>query len=206
MSTMHSITRHAQRAGLTVLVLALLGLGAPAYSAGDPDGADAASAADRLPGAAQVTEAQRATLDSQIADRLSSTRGGTRISVNQISWHDGGVVLTLPLPGESRARDLTASRVANGPCAYERVCLWSGFQKSGEKLSFYTCAYRKLRHYDFTNRTTTWENHQSGRTLTRLDYWTGSRTKPLDALSVGSWRDFSGTSRDNRADFLKVCV
>jgi hypothetical protein len=47
-------------------------------------------------------------------DRILAAEGGTQIAANRVPWADGGGDTTVPLPGEVRARSLTAGPTASG--------------------------------------------------------------------------------------------
>ncbi|WP_157845616.1 hypothetical protein [Kitasatospora phosalacinea] len=78
-------------------------------------GVATASAAEAAP-ASPVTEVsgsrasvkalsrqQASSLQAQIDEQLATTRGGTQVSANEVSYDNGNVITTFPLPGESTA-------------------------------------------------------------------------------------------------------
>lgn len=143
---------------------------------------------------------QKQLLDRRVATTLKRTTGGERVSVNQIAWEGGDVVLTLPVPGARM--EVTGS----DRCESKHVCLYTRSIWRGAELNFYTCAFRKLRHYGWTNVTSSWANHQTGGATSTLAYWNGSSVRQLETLLAGWAQSFGGIDGvDNRADFIYVC-
>lgn len=162
-----------------------MGLSTPASAQEDP--------ADDL----ELTAAQRADLDARATETLQNSKpGGKRIAPDKIAWDDGDVVLTLAIDG--KARD-TAPAKQNG-----KVYLFDGMNGGGDELAFYECKFEKLRHYNFTNRTSSWFNNQYGWTLSELFYWDGSSVEWLDGSRSPDERNLP-PAKDNRADFIQVC-
>ena len=147
-------------------------------------------------------DAARAQLDRQIDSVLANTTGGKRVGANQIVWEQRGATMTFPMPGETRARAAGEERDPN--CPTGRVCLFKDSRFSGIRLSFYKCKFEKLRWYDFTNVTSSWVNAQTGHAYSQLDYWDGSKVRPLHGMVPVTGVSF-GTAKNDKADFLRVC-
>lgn len=114
-----------------VVALSVLGVNAGPAAAGAPDAfASQARAAGLDAGEARAPQAT--------VDRILAAEGGTQIAANRVRWADGGGDTTVPLPGEARARSLTAGPTAYG-CEYEYFCTyrWGSFQ--GEMQRYYYC-------------------------------------------------------------------
>lgn len=191
--------------GLGLVAVAL------AWSASaEPASRPASAAARPAPsaGATVLTKAAVRSLDTKIA--AATKRAKTkpvRTAVNQLSWHGGDVVLTLPLPGETKARALGGARVAAkaAGCSYGYVCLFSSPGYTGARLSFTKCALRNLSKYGWTNRTSSWKNNQSKSTYSVLEYWTGKYRRVLMSTNAPSSVTYIGSPSDDRADYLRVC-
>lgn len=156
--------------------------------------------------ASTLTTAERAQVNAEVADKLRKAPGGERISFNQIVWPEKGAVLTLALPGEKRARAADqAVGTRDEGCSYKHVCLYQYGGFEGDEIEFYECKFQKLRWYDWTNRTSSWVNNQSDYEKSTLYYWTGSKVATLDELWAPSYDEYLSGSKDNRADFVRVC-
>jgi hypothetical protein len=116
-----------------------------------------------------LTASQAAGLEARINDQLKATPGGVRISLNEIAWHDGDVVMTIGLPNGIGAQ-------AHGPCDAGWYCVyeawyWNEVDKDTQphlrKLRFRDCRawgyVNNLRDYDFHNKTSSWDNRSSRR-------------------------------------------
>lgn len=156
--------------------------------------------------ASTLTMAERDQVNAEVAQTLRETKGGERIGLNQIAWPHKGAVMTIPLPGEKRARaaDQPVGTRSKG-CSYKHVCLYDYVDFEGRELEFYECKFQKLRWYDFTNRTSSWVNNQSDYEKSTLYYWTGSEVATLDELWAPSYEEYLAGSKYDRADFVRVC-
>ena len=153
-----------------------------------------------------LTTTERQQMDAEVARTLQNTTGGKRISLNQIAWPKDGVVMTIPLPGEKRARPADQPIGTKGDgCTYKRTCLYDYGDFEGRELEFYYCKFQKLRNYNFTNKTTSWANNQKGYPESTLYYWTGSKVKYLTSLMGTQYDAYLSGSDNNRADFVRVC-
>ena len=89
------------------LALALTTTGAASPTAPAP-GTDWTSGDSRAD-VRQLTHADAATLQHQVDEQLRTTRGGTQISANEVSYRGGSLVVALPLPGRATAPDSSAA-------------------------------------------------------------------------------------------------
>ncbi|MGH1562359.1 hypothetical protein [Mumia sp. DW29H23] len=165
-------------------------------------------AAPNAPAATTLSKAQVTTLDAKLAavSRRAKVKP-VRTAVNQLSWEGGNVVLTLPLPGERKARARGEARVATkaAACAYGYACLYEKAAYRGGRLSFKTCAFRYLSKYGWVNRTSSWKNNQTKGTYSTLQYWTGKNRAVLNATNAPSSVWYVGGPSDDRADYIRVC-
>lgn len=161
---------------------------------------------DRRTIASTLSAAERQQVDAEVTQTMRRTQGGVRVGLNQIAWPDKGAVMTIPLPGEKRARaaDQPVGTRSKG-CSYKHVCLYDYGDFEGKELEFYKCKFQKLRWYDFTNRTSSWVNNQTGNAKSTLSYWTGSKVASLESLWAPSYEEYLSGSKNNRADFVRVC-
>ncbi|UYM06574.1 peptidase inhibitor family I36 protein [Solicola gregarius] len=197
---MKSITTYARLGlGIAAGALALTSFAGSA-SADEPA---ATSGTDRTI-ASTLTSAERAQVNAEVAETMRKAPGGERIGLNQIAWPEKGAVMTIPLPGETRARaaDKPIGSRDDG-CDYGRVCLWEDEVLEGRSLEFYKCKFQKLRWYDFTNKTSSWVNNQTDGTKSTLYYWTGSKVRSMAQLTAWNYQYY--VIPDNKADFLRVC-
>lgn len=72
------------------------------------------------------------SLQSKIDKVLAEFPGGTQISADTVSWHDGETVLTLA-GGVASARAVAS-------CATGSFCAWSGTSYTGTKLTLSGCS------------------------------------------------------------------
>lgn len=149
--------------------------------------------------------ADRAQLDRQIDSVLASTTGGTRVGANQIAWAGRGVILTLPMPGEETARAAGEKSTRFPYCPRGRVCLFMDSMYKGARLTLYKCGFVKLRHHNFTNITSSWVNAQTGKAYSQLDYWDGSKVRPMDGMVPTTAHSFGTSWKNDKADFVRVC-
>ena len=156
--------------------------------------------------ASTLNASERQQVNAEVAENLRKSKGGKRISLNQIAWPKDGVVMTIPLPGEKRARPADQPIGTKGDgCTYKRTCLYDYGDFEGRELEFYYCKFQKLRNYNFTNKTTSWANNQKGYPESTLYYWTGSKVKYLTSLMGTQYDAYLSGSDNNRADFVRVC-
>ena len=156
--------------------------------------------------ASTLTKAERQQMDDEVAENLRKSKGGKRISLNQIAWPKAGVVMTIPLPGEKRARPANQPIGTKGDgCSYKHACLYDYGDFEGKEWEFYYCGFQKLRDFNFTNKTSSWANNQKDYAKATLYYWTGSKVKKLDELWAPSYDEYLEGFKNNRADFIRAC-
>lgn len=156
--------------------------------------------------ASTLNASERQQMDDEVVENLRKSQGGKRVSLNQIAWPQKGAVMTIPLPGEKRARPANQPIGTKGDgCSYKNTCLYDYGDFEGRELEFYYCKFRKLRDYNFTNETSSWANNQEGYPESTLYYWTGSKVKYLTSLMGTQYDEYLAGSENNRADFLQVC-
>lgn len=173
-------------------------LGAPTVAAADgtapKDDPSEIYGSDSL----QLTERQRAALDSRAAEVLREAKpGGKRVAPDTIIWDDGDVVLTLAIDGKAREYSSPAARDGN-------VYLYDGIYFNGDRLALSACRFEKLRWYDWTNKTSSWKNNQYGNALAKVFYWDGHSVIHLDAGTPGYMTSFQ-TYQTNIVDFVRPC-
>jgi len=117
----------------------------------------------------KFTAAQQQVLQSEVNSHLKDYGGGKQISVNQVAYDNGAMILTLPLPGETKARAIgepvTALGVAD--CAFTHACLWSDTNFNGSRLDRVICATVVLGA-PFNSSTGSIHNNQTTGTQTLL--------------------------------------
>jgi hypothetical protein len=74
-----------------------------------------------------LTQAQKAVIQPQIDQQLARTAGGTQISSTQVSYENGTVVLTFPVPG--------AGNEIHSTCDYRHFCVWEHDNYAGLKVA-----------------------------------------------------------------------
>lgn len=143
--------RSSNRARRLVAVLAaglfVLGTGVTAAgAAGTPQPTGYAAQVQRAGFTAEQAKELQARVDQVIAED-----GGTQIAPNKVLWKDGKGDTTIPLPGETRARDLNQSPAALAAwpygCNYYNLCLYEGGDFTGLKGSLYDCREYHVPYY-----------------------------------------------------------
>lgn len=170
--------------------------------------AHAASASSAAPAkpvlpAVNLTTAQQAALQTQVQKHLNDYGAGQQIGINQISWDAGRTILTLPLPGETKARGVNEAVAALGTanCSYLYACLWSDTNFNGTRLSRTDCATITLAA-PFNTSTASVHNNQSSGTQTLV--LNGSHQVLNGTLAPSRANDTGVGSRSN-ARYWTVC-
>lgn len=181
------------------VVLALASAVASLVMAAGASGASAKPGVPRL----EFTTVERQTLQAQVDQHLHDYGSGTQMGLNEIMFDDGRVVLTLPLPGERKARAMdepvSAQGVAN--CASLFACLWSDTNFNGTRLSKIDCGQLTLAA-PFTTSTASIHNNQSSGTQTII--YNGSHSI-LNASMAPSRINDTGVGTRANARFWLVC-
>ncbi|WP_328342139.1 hypothetical protein [Micromonospora sp. NBC_00421] len=138
-------------------------------------------------GTAGLTVAQAEALQSQVDSALARS-GGTQVSLNKIDLNGTGTIV-LPLPGQDRAREVSASGEVGAlyTCSYYHFCAFSGTSYSGSVIDMVSC-----RSYSIPwGGNGSWKNNQSTGTRARMYGSSGSLiyTTPgaYSSDSVGDW-------------------
>ncbi|GAA1870190.1 hypothetical protein [Myceligenerans crystallogenes] len=199
---MHSSTISRPRATAVGAVLAVLTLVAALF--GNIAAADAVEPRDdrEYSAGVELSDAARAELQSDIDSILRKHPGGQQISVNEVAWEDGDVVLTLPLPGQRTASALAAAGTRD--CPYLHTCLYDDIDWGYPRLALYSCEYiEDLGDYGFDNITTSYHNNQSGNAATRV--WDYDEGPGLWTSFAPSSSSYVGATKTDRASAVDPC-
>lgn len=132
------------------------------------------------------------SLQGQIDAQLRLTPGGTQISENQVAWHNGAVILSLP-----------ASTTALITCPAGWMCFYDLPNWGGRMLQFRDCGYwQHFGNFGFRNQVSSWDNKTARWVEVNEDDpqpWIRLWNAPPRSRSsyVGAWAD-------NRADALQI--
>jgi len=172
----------------------------------------AAAAATLLLVAALSQQAAAAPIgspvQSQIDAALAASPGGTQINENQISWEDGAVILTIPLPGERYALGPGEEVGASGThdCDYTFTCLYEHEQFEGRRLDFSKCGViYDLGNWNFNDMASSYHNNQSGGARTTVYNWEGSWVRIWITSAAPTWSSNVGEDKNDIADGIKPC-
>jgi hypothetical protein len=140
-----------------------------------------AASAPATPSFTPQQKAGLAALQKRIDATVAKT-GGRQTGIDEISWDNGAVVMTFPMPAgvESlAARTMTAAATRyNYGCPYGGTDRWfclyenrdfNGLRPSdtvagnGRRLRFKDGGYQALHRYDFDNKTSSWLNNNTHR-------------------------------------------
>jgi hypothetical protein len=176
--------------GIVVLGLTLFGLlVTPAAQAAPPSG-DAVTLA--------LTEATAAH---------ALRYGGKQTAVNEVSWQNGRVVMTFPMPGSSRALSVGEQPVTAGTanCPTRYSCLYAAMNFDGRRLQFADCYQQSLRDFGFENQTTSWHSNKPRDVHSRV-YDDDSGIRVTLWTSQGGARSSNvGAVKNDRADLILPC-
>jgi hypothetical protein len=153
--------------------------------------------------AVKLTAAQRHTLQAQVTAHLKDYGGGKQISINQVAYDNGRMILTLPLPGEAKARAIDQPMTALGTadCAGRNACLWSDTNFNGTQIQREVCTTITLAA-PFNSSTGSIHNNQTTGTQTVL--MNGSRQILNGTLAPSRVHD-TGVGSRSQARFWRVC-
>ncbi|MDI3423485.1 peptidase inhibitor family I36 protein [Streptomyces luteolus] len=130
-------------------------------------------------------------------DRYLSTMDvpARQVGHDTIRTADGSATVTFAAPGAAR----------DSSCKSGRLCLWAGDNYDHAKLTFYTCAFRKLSKYGFHNRLTSFKNNQTGGTRAKFYEWRGHWALVFGSTAPHNVPDLQGTAYNNTVDAVRVC-
>ncbi|MFE7129700.1 hypothetical protein ACFVIM_02460 [Streptomyces sp. NPDC057638] len=178
---------------------------APAAQSGQVSGAPAttgsvtADGASTAPGRAShfmsqsrnlgLTAAQARALQTEAEANVART-GGTQVAPNRIDL--GGAIMTLAVPGEKYARDLTQPRStrALASCAYGHMCAYKDRNYTGNTIDMLRCADYRI---PWLTRGS-WINNQTR----------GTRARFMSSDRVVRWTSPGAYSSDPNADWSWV--
>ncbi|GAA0934436.1 peptidase inhibitor family I36 protein [Nonomuraea longicatena] len=151
----------------------------------------------------RLSEPEKQALQAEVDKRLKDYGGGKQIGINQIAYQDNQLILTLPLPGEKKARTVNEPITILGTpnCSAFYACLWSDTNFNGSRLSLTQCATVALTA-PFNSSVGSIHNTQSTGTQTIL--MNGSR-QILNASMAPSTINDTGIGSRSHARFWKVC-
>ncbi|MFD4786137.1 peptidase inhibitor family I36 protein [Streptomyces sp. NPDC058459] len=191
------------RSRITKRVSALLCVMALAVGAGNA----AASAADRTTQSAEskyaaeakavgLSSRQAARLQDRVDARLADIKvPAEQVGYNEIQAKDGSAIVTLSVPG-----------VTDTSCSYEYLCLWTGANWTGSKVSFAKCQDYDLNDYSFNNDTlTSYKNNQTTGTVARFYNWEGRKVYKFGSTAYHAEDSLANTPWDNMIDIVDVC-
>ena len=186
-------------------VIAAVGLSAPASGSTQEARLGAAVAAEAKQ--AGLSTAEAAGMQKKVDAQLARTPGAQQTGVNEITSVDGQSVMTLPLPGEKKARgvDEAVGALGTANCAKYYTCLYEHKDFNGRRLAWKDCNFNHLRDWDFTDKTSSYHNNQSRGTKTYVYNWTSSGWSTLWISTAPSSSSYVGNSKNDKADSLTVC-
>ncbi|MGW4201470.1 peptidase inhibitor family I36 protein [Streptomyces sp. NPDC004726] len=186
--------------------MAVLGLAGPtSASSAEPTALQSTIASQaKLAG---LSKSDVAGLQKQIDEQLAATPGGKQIGVNQMSWRGGKAIMTIPLPGEKRARAVGEPAAALGTpnCSYTWTCLYQHSNWDGRRLTWSDCTFENLANWGFNDQTSSWHNNQTTGTRTWVYNWTGSSWALLWTSTAPSASSYVGAANNDKADGIRVC-
>jgi hypothetical protein len=121
---------------IAAMLSALLGVGVSSATGSAPEAPPYVG----VPGV-KLTVAEEQAMQAVVDEHVRHYVGAQQISINQIAYANGSVIMTLPLPGEQRARAIAEPRTPPGMpnCAFEHVCLWSDTNFNGTRIDRVVC-------------------------------------------------------------------
>ncbi len=128
-------------------------------------------------------------LQEQIDIELSEHPGAVQTGVDEISFDNGEVVLSL---GESRAAR---------PCPRGWFCVYQNSNHGGRMLRFSQCRRHNLGDYGFRDQASSWMN-QSSRNVRVHNDLTARPDQQLWAMPSRAQSRFVGAARNDKADYI----
>jgi hypothetical protein len=121
---------------IAAMLSTLLGVGVSSATGSAPEAPPYVG----VPGG-KLTAAEEQAMQAVVNEHLRYSVGAQQISINQIAYANGSVIMTLPLPGEQRARAITEPMTPPGVpnCAFKHVCLWSDTNFNGTRIDRVVC-------------------------------------------------------------------
>ncbi|MEV0676452.1 peptidase inhibitor family I36 protein [Actinosynnema sp. NPDC050436] len=110
--------------------------------------------------------ARLAALQSRVDGHLADYGGGRQVGLNQVEYQGGGMVLTLPLPGEASGRAVDEPVHAQGApdCPSGSSCVWEDTGYEGARLSRSKCG-RLTLSAPFTTSVGSLHNNNGSQTV-----------------------------------------
>lgn len=194
---MHVRSQVTKRASALLCGMALA-LGAGSATAAATDGAARSAEAKYAAEAKAVGLSARQA--AQLQDRVDAKLADIKVPAEQVTYNeirakDGSATITMSVPG-----------TADTSCSYEYLCLWTGANWTGTKLSFSVCALRDLSDYAFGNDTlTSYKNNQTSGTVARFYNWEGSWVYKFGSTAYHTEDSLANTPWNNMIDGVDVC-
>ncbi|WP_344468463.1 hypothetical protein [Kitasatospora kazusensis] len=142
---------------------------------------------------ARLTATQAKTLQAQIDSQLKKTPGGTQVSANEISWQNGNIIMSFPLPSQRTAPETSPKLVStakgngvsprgtgtcydSGTCQYQKCpygfhdqwyCLYQDGDYGGRRLQWkdHYSYLKQLSEWDFDYKASGWVNTSMSTTV-----------------------------------------
>jgi hypothetical protein len=153
--------------------------------------------------AVHLTASEKSALQAKVDKQLKNYGGGTQTGINQVSYMNGTLLLTLALPGEKKARAIdepvTPLGVAN--CASQYACIWTDTNFNGTRLSKFDCGTLTLAA-PFNSSLASIHNNQTTGTQTLI---LNSSHAVLNANMAPSRINDAGVANRSQARFWTVC-
>jgi hypothetical protein len=197
------LIRGARRFGVALVLTATIV--APAQVAN--------AAGEASPRAAWAQQVRAEGLDAQQARLLQSEvdkiiagmkTGGHQISANEVMSDDGRVKVTVPVPGEERARALSSAQ-GQATCEYNYLCLYAGRNWTGSSWWFWACEFHDLGDYGWNDNLESYFNDQSSGSVSKFYNWQGSWVHKFGSTAPHSDNDLNRTGLANIIDGVTVC-
>ncbi|GAB1819158.1 hypothetical protein [Herbidospora sp. RD11066] len=150
-----------------------------------------------------LTDSQKQSLQAEVNKHLKDYGGGRQIAINEIAYQNDRLILTLPLPGEKKARSLSepVTTLGTANCSFEYACLWTNTNFEGTRLSRYACETVTLAA-PFTSSVGSIHNNQTTGTQTML---LNASRQILNATLAPSRVNDTGVGTRYASRFWVVC-
>lgn len=157
--------------------------------------------------AAGLSRSQADQLQARVDEALAGMKVGARqISANEIVSQDGLAKLVIPLPGERRARPLSAG-LASSACAYGHLCLYNEENFNGLFLDLSGgCGFVNMGEFGANDRLESYINNQASGRVARFYDWQGSWVQKFTSVAPHSDYDLNRWSGfANVIDAVRNC-